>query len=366
MNDSNAPIISVVVPAYNVEELARECLDSLLAQTLTNFEVICVDDGSTDATLATLREYERRDSRIRVVSRENAGVSVARNQGVALATGKYLCFVDSDDSVAPEYLERLVETAEKANADFVRFFQRKTLAKVFKRFRKAKQLCDGRVRDLYVDPTIDERKLFVYLSGFHACWSCAYRRRFWLDNGISFPEGIRISEDTKVNYLAAALANRLAFFEADLYRWRKRSGSASHPRAAEKLGPYADAITTHAQTREFFASSEKTVALLEPLAEIFLFMQRNIQMPLIASERKLWRSLVDPLFDDAARRALAEPRALPFRVRAFWLGLYDKNVVRRFFCRVASETSRVCRRLEKRIKYEFVEKPKERKRANKD
>ncbi len=101
------PLISVILPVYNMEAYLSRCLDSVLNNTYHNLEVICIDDGSRDASLEILHRYEENDSRVIVISKENGGVSSARNAGLNRATGEYVCFVDSDDYVHPQYFELL-------------------------------------------------------------------------------------------------------------------------------------------------------------------------------------------------------------------------------------------------------------------
>ena len=97
MDQPSQPAISVIVPAYNREAYLEQCLTSITNQTLRDIEIICIDDGSTDGTLAKLKELQARDSRIRIISRENRGASVSRNEGIEAATGQYVIFMDSDD-----------------------------------------------------------------------------------------------------------------------------------------------------------------------------------------------------------------------------------------------------------------------------
>ena len=105
--------ISIIVPVYNVEKYLRECLDSLINQTLEDIEIICVNDGSTDSSPQILEEYASRDSRIRVFHQENQGVSVAYNYGIKQVKGKYFTIVDSDDWIREDSCELLYETIEK-------------------------------------------------------------------------------------------------------------------------------------------------------------------------------------------------------------------------------------------------------------
>ena len=115
------PLVSVIIPVYNVEEYLRDCLDSVISQTLQDIEIICVNDGSLDHSDLILAEYEARDERIKVINQSNGGLSVARNTGMAAATGKYISFLDSDDMLKPDALEMLYNRAELDNLDHIIF-----------------------------------------------------------------------------------------------------------------------------------------------------------------------------------------------------------------------------------------------------
>lgn len=111
----NMPVISIIVPVYNVEKYIHQCIDSILLQTFTDFEVLLVDDGASDHSGSICDEYAHRDSRIRVFHQENAGVSVARNKGLCEAIGEYVTFVDSDDWIKPDYLKELYKCLLEGN-----------------------------------------------------------------------------------------------------------------------------------------------------------------------------------------------------------------------------------------------------------
>ena len=113
--------ISVIIPVYNVEKYLARCLDSLLAQTFTDFEAICVNDGSPDGSANILSEYAKKDSRIKVITQENQGLSGARNSGLKVATGDYIYFLDSDDCIHPQTLEIAYHFITEHNADMVCF-----------------------------------------------------------------------------------------------------------------------------------------------------------------------------------------------------------------------------------------------------
>lgn len=114
-------MISVIIPIYKVEEYLRECVDSVIGQSYSDLEIILVDDGSPDCCGAICDEYAEKDSRITVIHKKNGGQSEARNVGLDMATGKYVCFVDSDDYIEKNAIKELVEYAERWHADIVFF-----------------------------------------------------------------------------------------------------------------------------------------------------------------------------------------------------------------------------------------------------
>ena len=116
---STNPLISVIVPVYNVEKYLGKCVDSILAQTYENLEIILVEDGTKDNSGAICDAYAAKDSRIRVIHKENGGLSSARNAGMDIARGEYFGFVDSDDWIEPKMYETLLNLAEKYHADLV-------------------------------------------------------------------------------------------------------------------------------------------------------------------------------------------------------------------------------------------------------
>jgi glycosyltransferase involved in cell wall biosynthesis len=117
----NQPKVSVILPVYNVAEYLRQCMDSIVNQTLNEIEIICVDDGSTDSSLDILKEYADHDSRIKIICQKNAGAGAARNNGLSIATGKYLSFLDSDDFFELDMLEKAYTKIAENNADMVVF-----------------------------------------------------------------------------------------------------------------------------------------------------------------------------------------------------------------------------------------------------
>ena len=113
----NKEKVSIIIPVYNSEKYIGRCIDSILNQTYTNYELILIDDGSTDNSLKILNDYKKKDNRIRVYSQKNKGVAITRNRGIKLSNGQYICFIDNDDYIENKYLENLVSNC--CNNDFV-------------------------------------------------------------------------------------------------------------------------------------------------------------------------------------------------------------------------------------------------------
>lgn len=119
---SKKPLISVLIPVYNVEKYLRQCLDSVISQTLKDIEIICVNDGSTDSSLQILQEYAKKDKRITVIDQQNQGTLLARKNAVAESSGKYICFIDSDDWLAgDDSLLTMYESIERESVDMLQF-----------------------------------------------------------------------------------------------------------------------------------------------------------------------------------------------------------------------------------------------------
>ena len=111
--------ISIIIPVYNTAQYLAECLDSVLAQGFKDIEIICVNDGSTDNSAAILKKYQKKDKRIKVITQKNKGLSGARNAGLKAATGKWVCFLDSDDILPPDALAVLYGGVQKTGCKIV-------------------------------------------------------------------------------------------------------------------------------------------------------------------------------------------------------------------------------------------------------
>lgn len=204
---------SIIVPTYNVENYLDTCLQSLQAQDYDDYEVICVNDGSTDHSREILTAWEARMPQMRVIDRENGGLSAARNTGLAAATGDYVLFVDSDDWVAPHMLRTLA--ASSGGEEMICF---------------ACQRTDNEGTDTLTEETAtgweyyNRHVLEARVVPFVCVWQRCYRRQFLEDNDLSFLEGI-LHEDNEFTPRACLKASNVKVIPDVLYHYRVRPNS---------------------------------------------------------------------------------------------------------------------------------------------
>lgn len=177
----NESKISVIVPVYNVAEYIPKCLDSLINQTYQNLEIICVNDGSKDNSLEILNEYEKKDKRIKVIDKENGGVSSARNAGLKVCRGDYITFVDSDDYLDLDVYEKSINRIKQENAD-VLFYT---------------CLCEPNGYRVPLEYTTFTDPFYVleYKCENCAVWNKIFKREHIIDNNILFAEDVSYGED---------------------------------------------------------------------------------------------------------------------------------------------------------------------------
>ena len=213
-NNSYDPIVSIVVPAYNAEDYIRKCVDSILAQSNQSLEVIVVDDGSTDSTLAELKAYSN-DSRVRVIHQENQGVSSARNKALAVAKGEFVAFVDSDDVVHPELFTICVNLCENKGGDFVLYNYEEFSSGDIPQFRQIS--CD-------CIQSVDEPLSYYLDNGFKGGMSAMFVRRKMLES-LRFLRGISKGEDMCFSFSLLPRLKKGWHIRIPLYFYRRTEGS---------------------------------------------------------------------------------------------------------------------------------------------
>lgn len=218
--------ISIIVPVYNTEDYLGECLDSVLSQDYTNYEIVCVNDGSTDGSLSILETYRKMDARIRVVTTENKGLSSARNTGVSLAMGEYICYLDSDDMLERGALSRLAKEVVEDKPDMVVYNARLLYENDEIRKKYNKDAYYGRQVDYgYIHTGAD---LFVRLiennQYIETAWLMLLRKDYLQRERICFYEGI-LHEDTLYSVRCYINAKMVKFQSQVNYIYRIRENS---------------------------------------------------------------------------------------------------------------------------------------------
>ncbi len=225
----SSPLISVIVPIYKVEKYLDDCVQSLINQTYKNIEIILVDDGSPDNCGQMCDEYAAQDRRIKVIHKDNGGLSDARNVAIDVAQGEWITFVDSDDYVTEDYTETLYNLVAKYNCEISVALHQKFL--------------DGQSPHVHF-PSISEEKMdskyaveqMFYQEKFdNAAWSKLYHRKLF-ESGIRYPKGL-LFEDLPTTYKLMLLSSSVAFTNKKIYYYRLRNssieGSSYNPKKIE-------------------------------------------------------------------------------------------------------------------------------------
>lgn len=223
--------VSVILPVYNAQNYLRQCMDSVLSQTLQEIEIICVNDGSTDDSEKILREYEAKDSRVHVMSQENAGAGAARNTGLRKAKGEYLSFLDADDFFEPDMLEAAWKKAKQGNAQIVVFGSDQ-----YREDLEAFHSVSWTIRKHALPPyrpmnyrTFTENVFKVFVGW---TWDKLFQRDFVLKHGLTFQEQ-RTSNDLLFVFTGLVLAERIEVEQKVLVHQR-RNNPASLSNTREK------------------------------------------------------------------------------------------------------------------------------------
>jgi glycosyltransferase involved in cell wall biosynthesis len=229
------PKISVIVPVYNVQDYLKQCLDSILCQTFSNIEIICVNDGSTDKSRKILEEYKQKDSRIIIIDKKNGGLSSARNAGMKVARGEFYSFIDSDDWIENTMLEKLYENITTLNTDI-------SICAVhqFDETNKKNDDCNPYYTLGYFDESFDN-KVFSYKDTkpfiMDVCvmaWNKLYRKSLIDKCNAQFPNGL-IFEDGPFFFSIFFKTNRVSIVRDFLYYYRINRKNSIIQKAGKKF-----------------------------------------------------------------------------------------------------------------------------------
>ena len=263
-------MLSVIIPVYNVEDYLNECLDSVINQTLEDIEIICIDDGSTDNSPNILKEYQKKDSRIKIITKENGGQATARNLGIKEAQGEYIAFVDSDDFIEPTMFEKLYTKAKDNNLDIamckIATFDNQTeeikdnvwyyMLGVFRDFDK----------DIFNHKDTKEFTCHIAVTPYNKL----YKTTLLKENNILFPEGL-IFEDEKFFYDTYLRAKRVSIVDEFLYYYRiNRKGSTVD---TIKDNDFSDIVPISKLIRETFKETDNYEDYKILLSNRFIHLQ---------------------------------------------------------------------------------------------
>ena len=284
--------ISVIIPVYNIQQHLRECLDSVLGQSYPHLQVICVDDGSTDESPAILAEYAQKDPRVQVIRQQNAGPGAARNTGLEAAKGEYVIFLDSDDWFEPDFLAKMVDTAQREGADVAICraveFDTNSGRELPSEWMMKKQYLPGK---LAFAPQEMADHLFQFTYGMP--WDKFYRRELLTSSGIRYP-ALKNSEDLAFVYPTLLAAKRIAVVDQVLIHHRiNRMASVSNSRCGQPEAPYEafqivkEYLEQH-QLMDTYRRSFLNWAMEFLVWHISNMSQRDIQRQYLQTLRRQW------------------------------------------------------------------------------
>lgn len=299
------PKVSVIVPVYNVEQYLPDCLNSILTQTYKDFEVFCVNDGSPDKCGEILAEYARKDKRIKVVSQKNQGVSATRNNALQQAKGEYICFVDSDDELAPNFLEKMLDVLVQHNADIVSC----DIQQGEEKQPWVKQ--DKKIR-IHSNPF--ENYMQGQLKTYTAVWGKLYKKDAL--KGLEFNQEISQSgEDILYLYQVLYQAKKLATTSQQLYFYRVRPNSVVTSKLSERFA------LGNIKTAKFLLDYFKNKELSQKTRKILnqKIAKRIFKFAVLEPKRKdkenldKWYDLTRPLLAKLKQKGIYQPKYLTLK-----------------------------------------------------
>lgn len=251
------PRLSIVVPVYNTEPYLSRCLDSIVGQSFTDFELILVDDGSTDKSPLICDSYSQGDTRVKVIHKKNEGVSVARNTGMKIAQGEYLTVVDSDDWLEKNMYQLMFQYVDEFNTDVV-------MCDCIKDYSDKSEAYTHDIRSGFYSFEQLKKEYYPHLLMMEnveypatiSNWLIVWKRSITNDNGINYLEGVKNSEDLLFGAQIMSLAKSFYYLKGiSPYHYCIRNGSSSRSNVSEK---WQDYVRLHELARSFFSGKQIT------------------------------------------------------------------------------------------------------------
>ena len=254
--------VSVIIPIYNACKYIRPALDSVIAQTLREIEIICVDDGSTDTSLDMIKIYQKQDSRIRIITETNAGPALARNNGLQRARGEYVAFLDADDFFELNMLEKLYNKAKEDDLDIS--ISRYDIYNNKK--GKFMSNVESEYSGIYAGGVVtskNEHPEYILQSTTGAAWNKLFRKSFLMEKGITFLTEVMMFEDVYFTVSALAFAERVGMIDDILLHHRIHNGQS---RAKQFKKHYNQVPDVYLRIKEFLMKG----GMYQPLNKAFL------------------------------------------------------------------------------------------------
>lgn len=325
------PRVSVIVPVYNAEKYLQECVGSVLSQTLSDLELILVDDGSTDSSPALCDHYAVQDTRVKVIHKPNGRAASARNAGLRTATGEYVAFVDSDDWISPDMYEKMLQTgADITLCDYVRFQGEKefpfTQPNVAAGFYNKAQIREK----IYPHLVMDGIEYPITISN----WAMLIKRNIIVKNQLSYRKDILISEDAPFGSEVLYYADSFAYLKGErFYHYRMTEGSASK---TYKPWWWDSSLKINEETESFFSKCEdydftqqiKSNMFYLTRAEIY-YILCNRELSRKEQNQKIRAVMENPRVARMMKDFDVSPYPLSFRM-LYWSIRYRSVALRRF------------------------------------
>lgn len=248
--------ISIIIPIYNAELYLRQCIDSILSQSISDYEIILINDGSTDNSLSICKQYAEIHKNISILNEKNEGVSASRNKGLNVAKGEWIIFIDADDYLMPNALQTLYSCAHTTNSDII--------------LANALKLKDGKESSPILQLNNENLSKKLYPIKHFALWGYLFKRSLISENKLEFINGLAYSEDRIFIYQYIRLCKTISYINSPIYIYRINVSSACSSRdgikkakhqfwAASVLNTMAKNELTFSYRLELLKESEKTI-----------------------------------------------------------------------------------------------------------
>ncbi len=225
--------ISIIIPIYNAEKNIKKCIESIICQTYDNIEIICINDGSTDKSTQIIENYQHKDTRITLINKENSGVSDTRNTGIKKSSGKYIMFIDADDYISKDYIEKMYEVIQKYNCDLL--ISGYTEVRDGKNKNKKFSKCREKELNITYPQYLED---YLLTNFFNSCWKQLINKKIITKNNIQFSSDIKYGEDMLFSFECYKYSSKTYYIDNCGYNYYINSESVMQRKSIEALLQY--------------------------------------------------------------------------------------------------------------------------------